>query len=44
MTITTPGILKEDGYEDAMVRVLNMESKKIIYGRLIDSNTVKVTF
>jgi flagellar basal body P-ring formation protein FlgA len=44
MTITTPGILKEDGYEDAMVRVLNMESKKIIYGRLIDSNTVKVSF
>ena len=44
MTITTPGILKEDGYEDAMVRVLNMESKKIIYGRLVDSNTVKVSF
>jgi flagellar basal body P-ring formation protein FlgA len=44
MTITTPGILKEDGYEDAMVRVLNMESKKIIYGRLVDSNTVKVKF
>jgi flagellar basal body P-ring formation protein FlgA len=44
MTITTPGILKEDGYENAMVRVLNMESKKIIYGRLIDSNTVKVSF
>ena len=44
MRITTPGILKEDGYENAMVRVLNMESKKIIYGRLIDSNTVKVKF
>ena len=44
MTITTPGILKEDGYENAMVRVLNMESKKIIYGRLVDSNTVKVSF
>jgi flagellar basal body P-ring formation protein FlgA len=44
MTITTPGILKEDGYEDAMVQVLNMESKKIIYGRLVDSNTVKVKF
>jgi flagellar basal body P-ring formation protein FlgA len=44
MTITTPGILKEDGYENAMIRVLNMESKKIIYGRLVDSNTVKVRF
>lgn len=44
LKITTPGILKEDGYEDAMVRVLNMESKKVIYGRLVDSNTVKVNF
>ena len=44
MKITTPGILKEDGYEDAMVQVLNIESKRIIYGRLVDSNTVKVNF
>ena len=44
MTITAPGILKEDGYKDAMVQVLNIESKKIIFGNLIDSNTVKVKF
>jgi flagellar basal body P-ring formation protein FlgA len=44
MKITTPGILKEDGYENAMVQVLNIESKKIVYGRLVDSNTVKVHF
>ncbi|MBT3185329.1 MAG: flagellar basal body P-ring formation protein FlgA [Nitrospina sp.] len=44
MKITAPGILKEDGYADAMVRVLNIESKKIIYGRLVDANTVKVNF
>ena len=44
MRITAPGILKEDGYENAMVRVLNIESKKVIYGWLVDSNTVKVKF
>jgi len=44
MKITVPGILKEDGYEDGMVQVLNIESKKIIYGRLVDANTVKVSF
>ena len=44
MTITAPGILKEDGYKDAMVQVLNIESKKIIYGNLVDQNTVKVKF
>ena len=44
MKITTPGILREDGYENAMVQVLNIESKKLIYGRLVDANTVKVSF
>ena len=44
MTITAPGILKEDGYKGAMVQVLNIDSKKIIYGHLVDSNTVKVKF
>ena len=44
MKITTPGILKEDGYENALVKVLNIESKKTIYGRLINSDTVKVSF
>ena len=44
MKITTPGILREDGYKNAMVQVLNIESKKIIYGRLVDANTVKVSF
>lgn len=44
MKITAPGILKEDGYEDGMVKVLNIQSKKTIYGRLVDANTVKVSF
>ncbi len=44
MKITAPGILKEDGYEDGMVKALNTESKKIVYGRLVDANTVKVSF
>ena len=44
MTITAPGILKEDGFKNAMVQVLNIDSKKIIYGRLVDANTVKVKF
>ena len=44
MKITTPGILKEDGYEDSMVQVLNMQTKKMVYGRLIDANTVRVSF
>lgn len=44
MKITAPGLLKEDGYKDAMVQVLNLESKKMIYGKLVDANTVKVNF
>ena len=44
MKITAPGILKDDAFEDGMVQVLNIESKKTIYGRLVDANTVKVSF
>jgi flagellar basal body P-ring formation protein FlgA len=44
MKITAPGIIKEDGFEGGMVQVLNIESKKVIYGRLVDANTVKVSF
>ena len=44
MTITAPGILKQDGYKGEIVQVLNIDSKKIIYGNLVDSNTVTVKF
>jgi flagella basal body P-ring formation protein FlgA len=44
MKITIPGIVKEKGFKGSMVRVLNTQSKKEVYGRVVDANTVRVNF
>ncbi len=44
MKITAPGIVKEKGFKGSMIRVQNAKSKKEVYGRVIDSNTVEVNF
>tara|TARA_B100000686_G_scaffold348459_1_gene439545 strand:+ start:2979 stop:3734 length:756 start_codon:yes stop_codon:yes gene_type:complete len=44
MKITTPGIAREKGFKGSMVAVENIESKKIIYGKVINSSMVQVNF
>ena len=44
MKITTPGIVKEKGFKGSMIRVQNIQSKKEVYARVIDSKTVEVNF
>ena len=44
MKITTPGIVREKGFKGSMVRVQNIQSKKEVYGRVVDSKTIKVNF
>jgi len=44
MRITTPGVVRENGFKGNYVKVENMQSKKVVYGRVIDSHTVKVEF
>ncbi len=44
MKITTPGIVREKGFKGSMIRVQNINSKKEVYARVIDSNTVEVNF
>lgn len=41
---STIGELKEDGYIGDYVKVINLSSKKIVQGVLIDANTVKVEY
>jgi flagella basal body P-ring formation protein FlgA len=43
-SITTYGELKSDSAVGGHVKVLNLQSKKIVSGLLIDENTVKVDF
>jgi len=44
LRITALGIVKENGYRGGVVRVVNLDSKKGIYARVMDPNTVKVSF
>ncbi len=44
MKITTPGLVREKGFKGSMVRVQNIQSKKEVYARVIDSKTVEVNF
>jgi flagella basal body P-ring formation protein FlgA len=44
ITASTVGELKEDGYVGDYVKVVNVSSRKIIQGILIDENTVEVEY
>ena len=42
--ITAPGTVREDGFKNSIVQVVNLETKKMIYAEVINSNTVEVRF
>jgi len=44
MRITTPGLARKGGFKDAVIPVMNLQSNKVIYARIVDKNTVEVTF
>ena len=44
MTMTMKGIAEEDGDEDSLVKVRNLNSNKIIYARVIGQGKVQVDF
>lgn len=44
LKITVLGIVQEDGFKGGIVKVKNAESKKMVYGRVVDSSTVRVEF
>jgi flagellar basal body P-ring formation protein FlgA len=42
--ITAPGTVREDGFKNSIVQVVNLETKKTIYAEVINANTVEVRF
>ncbi len=44
LKITVPGVAKENGFKDATVMVQNVQSKKIVYGTVVNSRTVMVNY
>lgn len=44
LRITAPGVVKEKGYKNSTVKAINAQSKKVVYGKVIDEHTVKIIF
>lgn len=44
MTMVMNGLAEEDGAEDAMVRVRNLSSNKVIYARVVGQGRVQIDF
>ena len=44
LIVTAPGQAKENGHLGEMIKVINLLSKRIIYGQVIDEKTVRVDF
>jgi len=44
LRITASGRAGEDGYRDSLLPVTNLQTKKTVYGRVVDENTVEVVF
>ena len=44
MKITAPGIVRQKGFKDSLVEVLNVQTQKTVFGMVQDSQTVKVNF
>jgi flagella basal body P-ring formation protein FlgA len=44
MKITAPGVVREKGFKGSMIRVQNIQSKKEVYGKVLDSKTIEVNF
>jgi flagella basal body P-ring formation protein FlgA len=42
--ISTTGEAKEDGRKGDRIRLINLSSKKEVYGRILDSNTIQIDF
>ncbi|OGW26062.1 MAG: flagella basal body P-ring formation protein FlgA [Nitrospinae bacterium RIFCSPLOWO2_12_FULL_47_7] len=44
MKITVPGIAKEQGVRGSTISVENLQSKKVVYGQILDEKTVQIDF
>ena len=44
LKVTALGEVKSSGYVGQRVKVVNLDSKKKIYARVVDENTVRVDF
>ena len=44
LRVTAPGVVKENGFKNDTVRVENINSRKLIFGTVVDSHTIRVNY
>ncbi len=44
LRVTAPGVVKENGFKNDTIRVVNIHSRKVILGKVIDSRTIRINF
>ncbi|MCH6579188.1 MAG: flagella basal body P-ring formation protein FlgA [Nitrospinae bacterium] len=44
MRVTAPGVVKENGFKNDTVRVENINSRKLIFGTVVDSHTIRINY
>jgi len=44
LKVTAPGVVRENGFKDQIVKVENVQSHKIVYGTVLNSKTILVNF
>jgi len=44
LKITAPGIVRQKGFKNSLVQVLNIQTQKTVFGMVQDAKTVKVNF
>ena len=44
LRVTAPGVVKENGFKNDTVRVENINSRKLIFGTVVDSHTIRINY
>ncbi len=44
LRVTAPGVVKENGFKNDTIRVENIHSRKIVFGKVINSRTIQINF
>lgn len=44
LRVTAPGVVKENGFKNDTVKVENIQSRKMVFGTVVDSRTIQINF
>lgn len=44
LRVTAPGVVKENGFKNDTVKVQNIQSRKMLFGTVVDARTIRINF